>query len=92
MFCMKCKDARSVFRTEIHITQKSRFLSVEGICRTCKTSMFKSYKLSDFPTLKRQFSLVDISQLYDLSNPTDKTQIQPHKKTTFSESIQGDLF
>ena len=91
-FCMACQDARSILRNEIAIEQKSQFLKVQGICRTCKGKMFKNYKLLDFAELRKRFQLVDVSQLYDCSSPTDKTHIPSQEESLPSESLQGDLF
>ncbi len=92
IFCMSCQDARHIFRNKISVEQKAQFLKVQGVCRECKKSMFKNYKLSDFLALKKQFTLVDVSELYDFEAPTDKTHIQAQEQNTTSESIQGELF
>ena len=92
MFCMSCQDARPIFRSEIAVEQKAQFLKVQGVCRECKSKMFKNYKLQDFAELRKQFQLVGVSELYDCATHTDKTHIPAHKKVAPSESLQGDLF
>ena len=89
---MGCQDARPVFRNTATIEQKSQFLKVQAICRECKKSIFKNYKLSDFPALKKKFNLVDVLELYDFKASTDKTHIHAQMKNTTSESLQRDLF
>lgn len=39
LFCMKCQDARPIFQNKIVMKQKKRFLTVNGLCRECKTQM-----------------------------------------------------
>lgn len=92
MYCMKCQDARHVLQNKIAIESKNRFLKVCGLCRVCKIHMFKSYKMEVLQELKRIYHTVDVSQLYDCLNPTDKTHIQASIKTPASELFMRDLF
>ena len=92
MYCMGCQDARPIFRNTVSIEQKSQFLKVQGACRECKGPMFKSYKLTDFPALKKKFNLVDVLELYDFETPTDKTHIHAQEQNTLNEPIQRELF
>lgn len=92
MYCMGCQDARPVFRKKIAVEQKSQFLKVQGACRECKKTMFKSYSLSDFPALRQRFTLIGVSELYDFEASTDKTHIQAQEQNALSESMQGELF
>ncbi len=41
IYCMKCRDACSVFQNNITVQHKNNGLHVNGQCRNCKTSMFK---------------------------------------------------
>ena len=91
-YCMACQDARPVYQSRISANQKAAFLQVQAVCRECKSRMFKNYKLADFSKLKRQFKLVDVSQLYDCANSTGKTHIPSQVESVTSESLQGDLF
>ena len=91
-YCMACQDARPVYQNQIVANQKAAFLQVQAACRECKSRMFKNYKLADFSKLKRQFKLVDVSQLYDCANSTGKTHIPSQVESVTSESLQGDLF
>jgi hypothetical protein len=91
-YCMACQDGRPVFQNQVHIKQKFQFLQVQGSCRDCKSRMFKNYKLINFPLLKKQFKLVGVSELYDGTGSTDKTQIQVAQQTAQNESTQGELF
>ncbi|MEP3524009.1 MAG: hypothetical protein ABJN24_01140 [Hyphomicrobiales bacterium] len=91
-FCMRCQDARPVYRGEISATQKAKFVKVQAKCRTCKAGMYKNYKMADLANLKNIFKLVDVSQLYDDAKPTSKTHIAAQDKQRASESLQGDLF
>lgn len=92
LYCMGCQDARCIFRNKIVVEQKSQSLKVQGICRECKKSMFQNYKLQDLSALKKKFTLVDVSELYDFETPIDKTHISAQEQNTKSESMQGDLF
>ena len=89
---MACQDARPVYQSRISANQKAAFLQVQAVCRECKSRMFKNYKLADFSKLKRQFKLVDVSQLYDCANTTGKTHIPSQVESVTSETLQGDLF
>ena len=90
-YCMKCQDARPIFQNKIHIVQKAQFLRAQGHCRTCKSKMNKSYKMTDYPALKRKFKLVDVLELYDCSKPTDKTHFSDEVKQPVNESYQLEL-
>jgi len=96
MFCVKCQDARKVYQRKVKINHKQGFLHVSGICSECKSTMFKSYKIKDWPELKRIFQVVDILQLYDCEDSTTKTHLQPDTTTPTNESSYGtpygDLF
>jgi len=92
MFCMGCQDARRILKNQISVNQKTQFLQVQGICRQCKSRMFKSYKLIDIASLQLKFKLVGVLELYDDPTPTDKTHIQAHDEKPLSESLQGELF
>lgn len=92
MYCFSCKDKRLVLQNKIAFEQKPNGLMAQAVCRTCKSKMNKSYKLSDIQKLKRGFRVVDVSQLYDCENSTSKTHFQDSEKMNESESYQGDLF
>jgi hypothetical protein len=96
MFCLACQDARSVFQRKAVIEKKAQTLSLSGQCRECKTTMFKFYKMTDYPDIKRAFQLVEVLELYDCEASLCKTHIQDHAVTPISEStigtVYGDLF
>ena len=92
LFCMACKDARPIFQNKIAVTQKAHLLAVCGLCRTCKTKMFQNYKLADFSNLRKKFTVVDVSQLYDCEVSSDKTHIHTLEHQPVNESGQGALF
>ncbi|MGH1375234.1 MAG: hypothetical protein ACRBCK_02700 [Alphaproteobacteria bacterium] len=92
IYCMKCKDARPIYKNKITTEFKNGFVRTCGHCRECKTKMFKNYKMDDYGELKRIFYVVDVSQLYDSSVSSVKTHIHAHEQTLKSESYTGDLF
>jgi len=92
MYCMKCQDVRPVLGRKVSVEQKDKFLKVQGVCRTCKARMFKNYKLSDFPDVRRTFRLVDVLELYDSTTGSDKTHLLDQDDTPQCEPIQGSLF
>jgi hypothetical protein len=91
MHCFKCANARPFFQNRIAVEQKLNGLMVKAICRTCKKPMNQNYKLTDFPRLKRTFTVVDVSELYDCEKPSVKTHIYDHTNLTQCESLQGVL-
>ncbi len=91
MFCMKCKDARPIYQNKVAITAKDRLLKVQGKCRNCKTMMFKSYKLSDIPNIRKIFKVVDVLELDDCLNSPSMTHLDAHNKMPPNESCQGVL-
>lgn len=91
MPCFKCALARPFLQNRIAVIQKSNGLMVKAVCRTCKGKMNKTYKLTDFPKLRRTFSVVDVSELYDCERPSVKTHIHNHTNLTQCESSQGVL-
>jgi hypothetical protein len=92
MFCMSCQDARIIFQKKIYIEQRHKVLVVQAACRECKTKMFKNYKLESLATLKKEFKLCGLSELYDCSVSSDKTHLQDNGEMHQSESSQLDLF
>lgn len=60
LYCMKCQDARPALQRQLRLIKKARFFQAKAICRTCKTTMLKNYKLADYAQLKRIFKLVDV--------------------------------
>jgi hypothetical protein len=89
MYCMRCQDAQPVFRQNVSIEQKRQFLKVQGACRQCKQPMFKNYKLLSFKALRKKFRLVDVLELYDFDNSTNKTHMQAQQKNAKIESTLG---
>lgn len=92
MFCMKCQDARPILRNKVQLEHKNGFLMAKGYCRECKTLMYKSYKVDDYPQLKKNFSLVDVLQLYDCNTSASKTQIDANINCAGNESLQMEMF
>jgi hypothetical protein len=92
IYCFKCKDARHIFRNLISVKPKPNFLEVQAVCRECKARMLQSYKLCSFPRLRNKFTLVDLSELYDLSVSSYKTHIGVQEEKCVTESAQGELF
>lgn len=85
-FCMKCKDARHAYKNKVAMMSKDRMLKVQAKCRECKTNMFKNYKLDDYRALRKIFTKVDVSQLYDCETSPCKTHIPVHENTPLNES------
>lgn len=96
IYCLKCQDARPVYQKRITLEHKNNFLSVSGYCSTCKTQMFKNYKMDDLGQIKRTFHTGDVLQLYDGLLPTFKTHLNTQGKIPGNESghgtFYGDLF
>lgn len=91
-YCMSCQDARPIFQNRIVVIQKAQFLQVQGVCRECKSRMFKNHKLDEWALLRKKFKLVDVSQLYDCAHSIDKTHISTQDETAKNESLQWELF
>ena len=91
MFCMSCKDARNFYQNQITIEMKNNFLAVKTICRTCKSTMNKSYKLDNFGELKRKFNMVEKLQLSDCKTPPLKTDLQIQEKINLKQLNLIDL-
>lgn len=91
-FCMGCQDARPAYQNKAAIIAEKSFMNVKARCRTCKKTMCKSHKLMDLHKLKQILTLVDVSQLYDCEDITDKTHIHACNQNPLSESSQGELF
>lgn len=91
-YCMSCKDARPIFQGKVSLTQKPNGVCARGYCRSCKSTMNKTYKFDDFQKLKRLFHVVDVLQLYDCEESSVMTHIDDCIKNTVSDSYQGDLF
>ncbi len=91
-YCLKCHDSRPICQNKVRVAHEGKYIKLCGLCRSCKSLMFKSYKLSEYPTIKRTFYLVDVLELYDCATRTDKTHIHAQESERSSESGQGDLF
>ncbi len=96
MFCMKCKDASGLFQRKVTVEHKVKTLHVSGHCRSCKTAMFKTYKMDDYSEIKRSFNVVGVLELYDCEVSPCKTHLQQPIAEQLSESEYGahygDLF
>ncbi|MBK9586556.1 MAG: hypothetical protein KA099_11705 [Alphaproteobacteria bacterium] len=91
-YCVKCHDSRPIYQNKVRVVHEGKYIKLCGLCRSCKTLMFKSYKLADYPAIKRTFCVVDVLELYDCSDSTDKTHIHVEELKRPSESVQGELF
>lgn len=94
---LKCQEGKDPFKKEVKIQHiEKKFIRTFALCKTCKTSINKPYKLEDFPELKRIFNIVQQLQLYDCKNPTVKTpfldQVKSGEKEPENQPIQTDLF
>lgn len=92
MFCMKCKDAKPAFKKQIALEKANQSIRAKAICRDCKSTMNKSYKMDDIPKLKRMFYVVDVLELYDSKAPTLNTHFDAHINQHQNEPSQEDLF
>lgn len=92
LYCMGCGDAQFVFKNMVFIEQNQNLLKVQARCRVCKSIMHKNYKIEALPELRKAFKLVDVSELYDPTFGTDKTQFDARDETPSNESEQGSLF
>ncbi len=90
--CLKCKDARPVFQNKTVLNQENKMLKARAHCRTCKTTMFKSYKMSVYQDIRKTFRVVDVLELYDCDTPPSKTHLEASKISPLNESGQGSLF
>lgn len=92
MYCMRCQDARLIFRNEIFAQHKLQFIKAQGVCRECKTRMFKNYKLTDISALRHKFKLIDVLELCDPEFTTSMTHMRAKEQCYKDESTQGELF
>ena len=92
MFCMKCRDARPPLGRGVKLESFKGFIRAKAICKSCKTIMNKSYKLQDYPKLKRLFTVVEVLELYDSAYSTVNTHLDVPTQIPLSESQQMELF
>jgi hypothetical protein len=90
-YCMKCQDACPVFQNLVFVKQGTQVLHVQARCRVCKGKMFKNYSLDVLSDIRVIFKLVDVSELYDCSDPSVKTHIEASTQSTVNESGQLSL-
>lgn len=62
-YCFSCKEVHIPLHREIYIEHFSQFIKATGLCPKTKKIMKKSYKLADYPELKKFFNLVEKSRL-----------------------------
>ena len=91
-YCLKCQDARPVYRNRIIAEQNQGYIKAKAHCRTCKSRMNKSYKLIDFPKLRKAFQLAEVLELSDSAPCPANTHLEHQKKQPESESLQWSLF
>lgn len=89
---MSCKDARPAYRNKIQMTHKAKVLHAKAQCRSCKKTMFKSYKMDSYQELKRKFHVVDVLELNDGAHTASMTQIQEPTENEPNDSYLGGLF
>lgn len=92
MFCFKCKEAMPVFQRRIAVEQVQQSIRAKGRCRTCKTTMHKTYKMDDMPKLRSAFQVGDVLELYDCETSPLNTPLSHSSHPLLKESSQKDLF
>ena len=93
-FCVTCKEAHIPLFRKVYLEQNHQFIKAKGVCPITKKIMNRSYKLADYPQLKKNFSLEEMARLYDSSNPTLNTKIgeDNQKQKSESEFNDGELY
>jgi hypothetical protein len=91
-FCMKCRDACPAYKKRAIIISKNRVVKVHAKCRVCKTDIYKHYKLTDMPALRKTFIRIDVLELDDCLSSASKTHFKVHSESNKNESLQGSLF
>lgn len=91
-YCFSCKQPCKPYKGLVYIEQTDNLLKAKAICPKTKKIINRNYKLTDYPELKKNFNLTEMSRLYDSLNPPLKTQISDNGKTGLNESInQGEF-
>ena len=86
-YCFSCKEAHIPLGRKVYVEQNGSFIKVKGLCPKKHTIMNRSYKLADYPELKKIFELEDMARLYDSINPALDTQIQDNQQNATNESF-----
>lgn len=92
MFCLKCKEARPVFKCHITLEHVNSSVRAKAHCRSCKSIMNKSYKLDDVPRLREVFRVGDVLELYDSDASPLNTHLQAQTAPPVNECAIRDLF
>lgn len=92
MFCFKCKEVVPVFQRLIAVEQVQQTIRAKGRCRTCKTTMHKTYKMDDMPKLRAVFQVGDVLELYDCETSPLNAPLPHHSEPPLKEPSQQDLF
>ena len=91
-YCLHCKQVHKPYRNTIAVEQAGSFIKTKALCPNTHKTMNKSYKLSDYPELKKAFRLTDAMGLYDSLNTTSKTHNPDNTPKEQNESLeQGEL-
>lgn len=80
-YCLSCHRSHSPLNHKISLTQDTGgFIRATGICGKSHIRMHKSYKITDISKLCKNFTVVDMSRLYDSDTTTVNTHIYPTAK------------
>lgn len=61
-YCVTCKEAHIHLHKTVYLEQREHFIRAKGLCPKTKKMMNKSYKMTDYPELKKNFNLESIPQ------------------------------
>ena len=92
-YCFSCKDAHIPLNRTIYVEQRQKYVWAKALCPKTKKIMNKSFKLIDFPKLKKIFKIEPLMRLYDSLNAPLETQIGCNDLDQKNEShkLQGEF-
>ncbi len=92
MFCFKCHAPSIPYKKNIQLNFFGNAMRAKAFCRTCKTTMYKSYKLADKKELESTFHVVEVLELYNSNSSTGNTHSGNASKHTPNKSSQMVLW
>ena len=91
-YCLHCKQVHKPYKNTIAVEQNGPFIKAKALCPSTQKIMNKSYKLTDYPELKKFFHPTDAMGLYDSLNPASNTHNLNNPTKGQNESLKQGEF
>jgi hypothetical protein len=89
-YCLSCKEARAPEHKAITLIQNHTNLITQAVCPICHKTMNRPYSISNYPELKKIFTIEEKLRLYDSETSPSNFQIQTPKNQQQNGSVKPE--